>query len=78
MMADTSHLPYNLAPRLVNRLAAASYIGLSATKFDELVRDGRMPKPKHIDRRRVWDIRAIDDAIDKLPSDDNQCNPFDD
>ena len=77
-MVDTPHLPANLPPRLVNRMAAASHLGLSASKFDELVKDGRMPKPKHIDRRRAWDVRALDQAIDNLPSDDEPNNPFDD
>ena len=32
-----------------------------------MVADGGMPKPRRIDARRVWDIRAIDDAFDELP-----------
>jgi hypothetical protein len=33
------------------------YLGVSPGKFDELVRDGRMPPPKRIDGRKVWDVR---------------------
>lgn len=78
-MADTSFLPINLPPRLLDRRASAAYVGLSASKFDELVDDGRMPKPKRIDRRRAWDVRALDSAIDALPSGDEiEHNPFDD
>lgn len=78
-MADSSFLPPNLPPRLLDRRASAAYVGLSATKFDELVCDGRMPKPKKIDRRRAWDIRALDSAIDALPGgEDAEQNPFDD
>ncbi len=78
-MPDTSFLPVNLSPRLLDRRASAAYVGLLASKFDELVGDGRMPKPKRIDRRRAWDIRALDTAIDALPSGDEiENNPFDD
>jgi hypothetical protein len=46
------------------------YCGISATLFDRLVADGRMPGPCRIDGRKVWDIRAIDVAFDDLPRDD--------
>ena len=46
------------------------YVGVSATKFDELVADGRMPKPKQIDGRKVWDVRKLDLAFDALPDED--------
>jgi predicted DNA-binding transcriptional regulator AlpA len=48
---------------------AAMFIGVSARKFDQLVADGRMPLPRRIDGRKVWDIRALDLAFDALPSD---------
>jgi hypothetical protein len=46
------------------------YCGISATMFDRLVADGRMPGPCRIDGRKVWDIRAIDVAFDGLPRED--------
>jgi hypothetical protein len=52
--------------RGLSRLEAAMYIGVSATKFDELVDDGRMPKPKRVDGRKLWDIRELDLAFDVL------------
>ena len=51
----------------MNRTEAASYIGVSPSKFDEMVRDGRMPPPKQIDTRCVWDSRQLISAFDKLP-----------
>jgi hypothetical protein len=48
---------------------AASHIGVSASKFDERVADGRMPQPKRIDGRKVWDVKALDRAFDGLPED---------
>ena len=70
-----------LAPRGLQRESAAQYIGVSTSKFDELVKDGRMPSPKRIDRRLVWDRHALDEAFDRLPSDGEPCglddNPWD-
>jgi predicted DNA-binding transcriptional regulator AlpA len=54
--------------RGLSRGEAAMYVGISAGKFDELVRDGRMPAPKRIDSRKVWDVRDLDVAFDALPS----------
>jgi len=66
-----------LAPRRgLHREEAAIYVGVSSSKFDELVNDGRMPKPKKIDARKVWDMRALDLAFDDLPGEDD-INPFD-
>jgi hypothetical protein len=59
-------LPPNLPPRGLCRVAAAQYIGISASKFDELVADGRMPPAVRIDARRLWDRRALDLAFDEL------------
>jgi predicted DNA-binding transcriptional regulator AlpA len=55
--------------RGLNREEAADYIGVSASLFDEMVRDGRMPKPKRINSRTVWDVRALDRSFDALPGD---------
>jgi predicted DNA-binding transcriptional regulator AlpA len=59
-------LPSSLAPRGLSRVLAAAYIGVSPTKFDELVADKRMPRPKHIDGRRVWDRLKLDEAFAAL------------
>lgn len=69
------------APRRgLNRVEAALYIGVSPSKFDDMVRDGRMCSPKRIDARVVWDIRQLDAAFEKLPSDeshDDEVNSWD-
>jgi hypothetical protein len=54
--------------RGLSRDDAAIYCGVSATLFDRMVADGRMPGPRRIDGRKVWDIRALDVAFDRLPS----------
>jgi len=66
-MARQDKLPPTLAPRLVNRAAAAAYVSVSPTKFDEMVKDGSMPRPKRlIGRRKAWDVHALDAAVDRL------------
>jgi predicted DNA-binding transcriptional regulator AlpA len=57
--------------RGLSRDEAAMYVGISAGKFDELVGDGRMPPPRRIDGRRVWDVRSLDVAFDRLPEEDS-------
>ncbi len=59
-------LPISLPPRGLSRTEAAAYIGVSPTLFDEMVRDGRMPRPKQVNARTVWDRRRIDLAFDAL------------
>ena len=59
-------------PRGLSRTHAASYIGVSASLFDAMVKDGRMPQPKRINARTVWDKRQLDDAFDALPDGNNE------
>jgi predicted DNA-binding transcriptional regulator AlpA len=57
----------DIAPRRgLNREEAARYVGVGTTKFDEMVDRGEMPKPIHVGGRRIWDIRALDAAFDRL------------
>lgn len=63
-------LPLALPPRGLSRVQAAAYIGVSPTLFDILVADGRMPNPKRINARRVWDLRKLDRAFDALPAEE--------
>ena len=62
-------LPASLPPRGLNRGEAAAYVGVSPTLFDEMVGDGRMPKPKRINSRTVWDRHQLDKAFEALPDD---------
>lgn len=57
-------------PRGMPREVAARYIGVGTTKFDQLVNDGRMPKPKRIDGRVVWDRFALDAAFSDLQNEE--------
>lgn len=62
-------------PRGLNRDQASAYVGVGVTKFDEMVRDGRMPQPKRVDTRKVWDRRQLDAAFDELPDEGAIANP---
>jgi predicted DNA-binding transcriptional regulator AlpA len=53
--------------RGLSRVEASTYLGVSPSKFDELVKDGRMPRPRLIDSRKVWDVYELDMAFDELP-----------
>lgn len=68
-MARADALPASLPPRGLSRTAAAQYVGLGVTKFDELVASDRMPKPLRVDGRRIWDRRALDRAFEALGGD---------
>ena len=58
--------PFPQWPRGLRRSLAAEYIGVSMPLFDAMVRDGRMPKPKRVENRTIWDRVAVDRAFDLL------------
>ncbi len=58
--------------RGLSRTEAALYLGISPSKFDELVADGRVSRPRLIDKRKVWDVFELDLAFDDLPRDDHK------
>lgn len=64
-----------IEPRGLSRTASAAYVGVSPTLFDDLVEKGRMPSPKQINRRLVWDRRKLDEAFEQLPDKDEE-NPW--
>lgn len=74
-MAKRDH--QRVEPRGLSRAEAADYVGVSVSLFDAMVKDGRMPQPKRINSRIVWDRRRLDEAFDALP-DTNANNPWDD
>jgi len=56
-------------PRGMSRNEAARYVGVGATKFDEMVADGRMPRPKRVDGCVIWDRLRVEAAFSDLPDD---------
>lgn len=65
---DRSHIQ----PRGLRREDAAAYVAVSTTKFDEMVADGRMPKPKMVDNCVIWDRLQLDSAFDALPDQESK------
>jgi hypothetical protein len=72
------YLPANLPPRGLSREESAAYVGVGVTKFDEMVDDGRMPQPKHVDGRVIWDRLKLDRSFEMLgESEGDDANPWD-
>jgi hypothetical protein len=74
-------LPASLPPLGLCRVQAAEFIGVSPNFFDVMVRDGRMPRPKRVNTRVIWDRRKLEAAFEELPTDEeeeaNNVNPWD-
>ena len=62
------HDNYAYPPRGLCREEAARYVGVGASLFDEMVKDGRMPKPKRVNTRAIWDRAGLDAYFTDLPS----------
>ena len=75
-LSRRSCVPYGAWPRGLSRSHGASYIGVSPSLWDAMVADGRMPKPKRINSRTVWDRENVDEAFAALP-DEAEANPWD-
>lgn len=69
-------LPRSLAPRGLSRAEAAAYVGVSPSMFDIMVADGRMPAPKRVNARTIWDLRMLDHAFDALPDEGGRNDPW--
>ncbi len=55
---------------------AAVYLSLSPSFFRKLVADGRMPRPRLADGRRIFDIEELDMAFKALPREGGQTAPI--
>lgn len=64
-------LPLSLPSRGLSREQAAAYVGISPSLFDMLVKDGRMPGPKRVNSRVVWDRLKLDAAFEILAETDD-------
>lgn len=72
MTAARAHI--DITPRGLSRIDAARYVGVSPGTFDKLIAENKMPKPKHVGSRRIWDRHMLDLAFDDIagPDDDAQ------
>ena len=66
-MSERGRLP--ILPRRLPVKLACLYVGVSETKFRELVNKGHVPAPKRIDGNVGWDVRDLDLYVDNLPRD---------
>ncbi|OPY96514.1 hypothetical protein A5906_04500 [Bradyrhizobium sacchari] len=48
--------------RLVDRRRAAAYVGVTAGRFEQLVRDSVVPPPVMVDNKRRWPLALLDVA----------------
>ena len=51
----------------LGEVEAAAAIGISATKFRALVEEKRMPSPRRLDGRKIWDVDELRAAFKALP-----------
>jgi hypothetical protein len=58
-----------IEPRGLSRSAAAAYVGVGTTLFDQLVAARKMPRPFRLEGRVLWDRYRLDAAIDGMQDD---------
>ncbi len=56
-------------PLNLNRDEAAAYVNVGRTLFQEMVSDGRMPKPFKIGRRSLWYRPHVEAAVASMIAD---------
>ncbi|HEY6630519.1 MAG TPA: hypothetical protein VIZ90_03615 [Rhizobiaceae bacterium] len=60
-------LPESLPPVGISREQAAAFVGISASLFDRLVHEGKMPPARALYSRLVWDVAEVTDAFRQIP-----------
>ena len=55
---------------------AAIYLSLSPSFFRKLVGQRRMPRPRLIGERRIWDVEELDLAFKALPREGGEAEPI--
>lgn len=64
--------------RGLDECESAVYLSLSPSFFRQLVQSGRMPRPRVIGHRRIWDIDELDLAFKALPREGGETCPNND
>ncbi len=54
----------------LGEIEAAAAIGISVSKFRSLVAEKRMPSPRRLDGRNIWDVDELRGAFKALPHQD--------
>jgi hypothetical protein len=60
-------MPYLPVVFGLGEVEAAAAIGISPSKFRALVGAGRMPRPRRLDGRVIWDVDELRAAFKALP-----------
>jgi len=60
---------FSYPPRGLSRVEACRYLGIGTTLFDTLIAEGKLPKPKRLASKPIWDRIALDAAFNDLPED---------
>lgn len=61
----------------LRRSEAAASFGISEGTFDKWVREGKMPRGRHIEGVVLWDTKQLGAAWDELVDEPARSNPFD-
>lgn len=67
-------------PRIaLGREEAAACLGISRNLFNAMVEDGRMPRARVVNGRRLWDAEEVKAAFRAIPCDGEAApyNPWD-
>lgn len=60
-------LPLSLPPFGVNREQAAALVGISTSLFDWAVVNRKMPQPRLLRGRNIWDVEELFSSFRELP-----------
>jgi predicted DNA-binding transcriptional regulator AlpA len=66
-MPRFDNLPPGIVPYAVSRETAAELLGISAGTFDKLVKAGKLPEPREVESRILWDSAEIRAAWRAMP-----------
>lgn len=66
--ATTCELEHGRDDRLVDRRRAAAYVGVTAGRFEQMVRDNVVPPPVMVDNKRRWPLALLDNAREAVGS----------
>lgn len=57
------------AKRMLSRVEAAAYCGVSPSTFDKMQKDGLIPPPLKVYARNLFDLHKLDAALNALSGD---------
>jgi predicted DNA-binding transcriptional regulator AlpA len=70
-------LPESLPPVGISREQAAAFIGIGESLFDRLVAARKMPEPRMVGGRLIWDVAEVATAFRAIPHRSEPITPLD-